>query len=140
MPELIRPPSGKASFVSPPMMVDVFLSPPGPGGSKPGSAIRIGRLEEMVSFIVRMEFPEADRGQMEDLLRNLAEATRKEPGCVTFVPHFLKEGPSAILLYEQYVDEAALEHHRSSPHFERYATQGFRKLITSRNLEFLEAV
>ena len=94
----------------------------------------------MVSFVVRMEFQEADRERVKEILCALTAATRLEPGCVSYVPHLTKEGPAAIVLYEQYVDEAALECHRNSPHFAQYAKEGLYKLITGRQLEFLDAI
>jgi len=94
----------------------------------------------MVSFLVRMEFDEADRERVQELLRPLTVATRLEPGCVSYIPHLTKEGPAAIVLYEQYVDEAALEHHRNSLHFAQYAKEGLYTLITGRHLEFLDAL
>ncbi|HEX3569533.1 MAG TPA: putative quinol monooxygenase [Acidobacteriaceae bacterium] len=94
----------------------------------------------MVSFTVRLEFPEAEREKVKGYLRKLAEESRKEPGCVTFIPHLIEEGPATVLIYEQYGDQAALEHHRNSAHFSEYAANGLYKLITSRYLERLEAV
>ena len=94
----------------------------------------------MVSFTVRMEFREEDRERVKEHLRKLAAASRQEFGCVSFVPHLVVEGPPTMLIYEQYADEAALDHHRNSPHFAQYATDGLYKLMTSRKLERLEAV
>lgn len=100
-------------------------------------------LEEqtsMVSFTVRMEFNEPDREQVKECLRQLTAATRQEPGCVTYVAHLVKDAPTTILLYEQYRDQAALEQHRSSPHFKQYAADVLYKLMTSRSVEHLEAI
>lgn len=94
----------------------------------------------MVSFTVRMGFPEAERENVKEFLRKLAAESRKEPGCVTYVPHLVQEDPSTLVIYEQYVDQAALDHHRQTPHFLEFGTNGLFKLITSRNLEWLEAV
>jgi quinol monooxygenase YgiN len=94
----------------------------------------------MVSFIVRMEFREEDRERVKEFLRLLTPASRSEPGCITYIPHLLEEGPPAILIYEQYADEAALTFHRSTPHFAQYGTDGLFKLTTSRKLERLEVV
>jgi len=94
----------------------------------------------MVSFTVRMEIPESERETAKEYLRKLAAESRKEPGCVTYIPHLVEEGPATVLIYEQYVDEAALEHHRSTPHFQEYAANGLYKLITSRSLERLHAL
>lgn len=94
----------------------------------------------MVSFTVRMEFRESDREPVKEYLRKLAEASRNEPGCVSFFPHMVEGEPATVLIYEQYADATALEYHRSSPHFSEYAANGFYKLMTSRHLERLEAV
>jgi quinol monooxygenase YgiN len=45
-----------------------------------------------------------------------------------------------VVIYEQYVDEAALEYHRNTPHFQQYAAGGLYKLKHSRQLEHLDAV
>lgn len=94
----------------------------------------------MVSFTVRMGFRDEDREQVKEYLRKLAEASRTEPGCVSFIPNLVQEGPAAMLLYESYADDAALEHHRNSPHFRDCVVNGIHKLMTSRQLERLEAV
>ena len=94
----------------------------------------------MVSFTVRMEFDPADRGKVEELLRKLAPLSRQEPGCVTYLPHFVQDAPATLVIYEQYRDEAALDHHRNSPHFQQYASNGFFKLMRARHLERLTLV
>jgi quinol monooxygenase YgiN len=45
-----------------------------------------------------------------------------------------------VLIYEQYVDEAALEHHRNSPHFHRYAIGGLYQRMRDRQVENLTAI
>ena len=40
----------------------------------------------MVSFIVRMRFAAEDREKVSDILRQLALASRQEPGCVQLYP------------------------------------------------------
>jgi quinol monooxygenase YgiN len=94
----------------------------------------------MVSFTVRLEFAESDREKVADYLRKLTAATRQEPGCVIYVAHFIQEGPPAILIYEQYRDQAAVEQHRGSSHFASYAADGLFKLTSNRRLEKLDAI
>ncbi len=94
----------------------------------------------MVSFTVRMKFEHEDHAEIAALLRRLTEETRKEPGCVSYIPHFVEGEPCTVLLYEQYVDEAALEHHRSSPHFQQYAAGGLYQKMRDREMENLVAV
>ena len=94
----------------------------------------------MVSFTVRMGFREEDRERVKDYLRKLGEASRKEPGCISFIPNLVEEGPASMLIYESYADDAALDSHRNSPHFRDYVANGIYKLITDRQLERLEAI
>jgi len=94
----------------------------------------------MISFTVRMRFDDGDRTALEEILRNLAAASRQEPGCTYFLPHFVEGEPATVLIYEQYKDEAALEHHRASPHFKQYASGGLYQLMKERSLEALHAV
>lgn len=77
--------------------------------------------QKMISFTVRMSFHPEDREEIGEALRGLAEASRKEPGCVNFVPHTLEGDPDTVLIYEQYANDAAAEAHRQSAHFKKYA-------------------
>ena len=94
----------------------------------------------MVSFTVRMEFDPADRAKVEELVRKLTPLARQEPGCVTYVPHFVQDAPATMVIYEQYRDEAALDNHRNSAHFQQYAANGFFNLMRARQLERLTIV
>ncbi len=78
----------------------------------------------MVSFIVRMRFAPEDRENISDILRQLALASRQEPGCVSYVPHTVEDDPSVVVIYEQYRDRAASEFHRTTPHFKKFAVGG----------------
>ncbi len=51
----------------------------------------------------------------------LQAESRKEPGCLMYVVHRGLDDRSRFIVYEQYKDEAALEAHRATPHFQRYA-------------------
>lgn len=94
----------------------------------------------MVTFTVRMRFTSEDREQVTELLRELALASRQEPGCVTFIPHFVEGDPDTVLIYEQYRDHAAQEAHRASEHFRKYAIGGLYQLLKERTSENLLAV
>lgn len=66
------------------------------------------------------------------LFARLTEASRAEPGCCFYQLHQSPEDPRHFFLYEQYLDDAALAAHRSSPHFEEYVQRGLFKIIESR--------
>lgn len=94
----------------------------------------------MISFTVRMRFNAADHDEIAEILRKLTAASRQEPGCVTYVPHFVDGDANTVVIYEQYADEAALDHHRNTPHFKEYAVGGLYQKMLDRQLENLTAV
>ena len=55
--------------------------------------------------------------------RSLEAESRKEKGCLMYIVHRGVNDAREFLVYEQYTDEQALEAHRQSPHFQRYAPQ-----------------
>jgi quinol monooxygenase YgiN len=94
----------------------------------------------MVSFVVRFTFNPEDRAEMAEALRLLAAASRLEPGCVSYIPHHIEGDPDTIVIYEQYRDEKALEAHRKSGHFKKYAVEGLFQKMKDRNRENLIAL
>ena len=94
----------------------------------------------MLSFTVRMTFDHGDHEEIADTLCKLTAASRQEQGCVSYVPHFVEGDPSTVLIYEQYVDAAALDHHRNSPHFRQYAIGGLYQKMRERAREDLKAL
>jgi quinol monooxygenase YgiN len=51
------------------------------------------------------------------LLQANAAASRDEPGCLEFSVFQDADDPRRVLLYEAYLDEAAFQAHRHTPHF-----------------------
>jgi quinol monooxygenase YgiN len=94
----------------------------------------------MISFIVRMKFSPEDRSEIADTLRALTLASRQEPGCITYVPHYVDGDRDTVLIYEQYRDTAAAEAHRNSAHFKQYAVGGLYQKMRDRLREDLEAL
>ena len=94
----------------------------------------------MVSFIVRLTFNKEDRADVAETLRLLADASRKELGCVSYIPHQVEDDPDTVLIYEQYVDRKALAAHRESEHFKKLAVGGIYQKMRQRNMENLIAL
>jgi quinol monooxygenase YgiN len=94
----------------------------------------------MISFTVRMTFRSDDRAEILKILSELARLTRQEDGCVNYIPHFVESDPNTIVIYEQYRDEAATEHHRSTAHFAKYAVGGLYQKMLERIVENLTAI
>jgi len=94
----------------------------------------------MISFTVRMRFSSEDHDDIERILRELTRFSRHEPGCVSYVPHFVDGDANTVLIYEQYRDEAAVEAHRATPHFAQYAIGGLYQKMLDRSVETLIAI
>jgi len=97
-------------------------------------------LSHMVSFTVRMRFVDEDRQTISDILEKLAAASRQEPGCVSYIPHWVEGDPTTVVIYEQYKDDASLDAHRATAHFQQYAVGGLYQLMRERAVENLTAV
>lgn len=87
-----------------------------------------------------MKFAEADHEVVAEMLRKLTLASRQEPGCVNYVSHFLAGDPGTVLIYEQYVDEAALEAHQNTAHFREYGSEGFYRLMRAQQIKYMDAI
>jgi quinol monooxygenase YgiN len=69
-------------------------------------------------------------------LRQMAPlVAENEPGCKLYQASRSQENPDQFLLYEQYVDEAALLHHRETPHFQRIIEGTIIPLLEKRERE-----
>lgn len=66
------------------------------------------------------------------LLPNLAKLSRAEEGCVFYEVHQGRSEPNILMLYECYRDEAALDAHRASEHFQRIVIGEIVPLLESR--------
>jgi quinol monooxygenase YgiN len=91
----------------------------------------------MITFTVRMKFRPDDRQRIAELLVSLAQASRQEPGCATYVPHTVDGEPDTVIVYEQYRDQKAAEAHRASAHFKEFAVGGLYQLMLDRQVENL---
>jgi quinol monooxygenase YgiN len=94
----------------------------------------------MISFTVRMRFDPKEIPEIRTHLEALAHASRQEPGCVTYIPHFLADDPNTVLIYEQYLDDDALDFHRNTPHFAQHAIGGLYQAMKDRFLENFIAI
>jgi quinol monooxygenase YgiN len=91
-------------------------------------------------LVVRMRAKEGEEERAVELMRELAEASRQEPGCEMYHPCRDPEDPRSFLFYEQYRDKAAWEEHAASEHFERLGANGFFPLMESRERTFYETL
>lgn len=94
----------------------------------------------MVTFTVRMKFSLEDHDKVAEILRDVTVGSRAEPGCVSYICHFVEGSPETVFIYEQYKDQDAVEAHRQSAHFQKYVIGGLYQLMKDREVENLVAV
>jgi autoinducer 2-degrading protein len=86
----------------------------------------------MICLAVNLLAKAGHEQEIKNNFAKLAPLSRKEPGCRLYIAHQSVDDPRKFLVYEQYDDNAALEFHRKSEHFQRYATNGLYKYVESR--------
>lgn len=75
----------------------------------------------MIVLAVTWQAKPGHEAEVAELFRKLTAESRKEPGCLMYQVHRLKDDPARFFIYEQYKDEGALEAHRNTKHFVEYA-------------------
>lgn len=76
----------------------------------------------MMTFLARMTIREGKEEEFVRLARQLtAEVLENEPETVNYEFFKLRDEPRGYAVYEQFVNEAAEEAHRNTPHFHKLA-------------------
>ena len=82
----------------------------------------------MVVLVVTWMAKTGHEAEVATVFSKLTEESRKEPGCVMYQVHRHKTESRRFFIYEQYKDDAALEAHRTAPHFLQYARKELPKV------------
>ncbi len=89
----------------------------------------------VVSAYWRAKEGKADR--LAEVIEELLEPSRAEPGNVFYQAHRSEEDPQQFYLYEQYRDEAGYEAHQATEHFTRLVKgEAIPELLDERRREF----
>jgi len=91
-------------------------------------------------LIVRMKAQEGNEERAAELMAELAEASRAEPGCEAYEPCRETEDPRSFAIYERYRDQAAFEAHGQTEHFQRLAAGELFGLMESRERVFYDPI
>ncbi len=75
-----------------------------------------------------------------ELLRRVAAASRKEPGCLLFWTHRSLEDEGVFFLYEQYASEQAFREHAASAHVRDIVIEDAVKRLDVRRRETFETI
>ena len=81
-----------------------------------------------------------EEAAVEGLLGQVAAASRNEPGCLLFWTHRSIDEPGRFFLYEQYVDEAAVQAHAASEHVRTFVLEDAVHRLDERRREMYETL
>jgi quinol monooxygenase YgiN len=82
-----------------------------------------------VAIFTRLVAKPGRRQELLAVLRELAVATRAEPGNEEFLVHAARDEPDVVLGYERFVDSAAVDTHRATDAV-RVARESLEDLLT----------
>jgi quinol monooxygenase YgiN len=87
-------------------------------------------------------FVKPGRGdEVEAALRRMAPIVKAtEPGCALYHANRAADNPDLFLLYEHYIDQAALDAHRNTPHFKEIIEGAIAPLLDRREREQFQSV
>ena len=88
---------------------------------------------------VFLEINPADMPKFMEAIKENGAASVKEPGCRTFNIHVSAKDPNQVFLYEVYDNAAALDSHRQSAHFKKYAATT-KDMVTKRDARPMTSV
>ena len=95
----------------------------------------------MITMVARYKVRPGQGDAVETALQRMAPLVKEhEPGCATYQVNRSTDDPDSFLLYEQYVDEAALEAHRQTPHFKEIIEGTIVPMLEKREREFYHLV
>jgi quinol monooxygenase YgiN len=88
-----------------------------------------------LQVIARYTLAPGNEDEVLALLPQLAEASRAEPGNVSFTVYRALENPRDVVLLERYVSRDAFAAHRETPHFQELVLGKIAPLLENRVVE-----
>ena len=70
--------------------------------------------------------------RVHEILRELGDASRAEPGVITYTTHVDPDNPREFFIYEKYHDSSGLEAHQQTTHFQQLVLETAIPLLESR--------
>ncbi len=89
---------------------------------------------------VHFVFAPEDGDKVEAIFRELREASRAEAGVIAFDIGRGRDEPNVFDLWEVYRDQAALDFHKATDHYQRLVVNGIRPLAKERSADLLSPI
>jgi quinol monooxygenase YgiN len=93
-----------------------------------------------LALVARLTAREGAQDRVAELLGELSVASRAEPGNIHYIAHRDPDLPRVFVMYELYRDEAALDAHGETEHFQRLAVGELFDLLEDRHRQLYETL
>ena len=97
-------------------------------------------MEGHLTVVGRLIAKAGQEVALRDALVAVSEASRREPGCINYDLHVSESEPDHFTLYENWVDQAALDLHFEQPHSRALAQRLPDLLATELTMERLTEI
>ncbi len=94
----------------------------------------------MFTVVARYYMKEGTEDLAIDLLKTVLPLARKEPGCITYTLNQSVDDPRQLMLFEQYVDEAAFLEHLATPYAQELVVSKVIPMIQKREREIYTSI
>jgi len=92
----------------------------------------------MLAVVVTLVVKEGQAEALRDAFRRLIAPTLAEEGCLLFAPAVDQEDTRRVVVYEQWVDLAALHAHRETPHYRSIVLEEIFPAVESHERRLLD--
>lgn len=91
----------------------------------------------MITILVEFKFAKKNVDEAKLLLKELADESSKEEGCIFYSALQDSSNKSKFILYEVFKDSESQEFHKTTPHYKHLLNERLRPLIKERCVRFL---
>jgi quinol monooxygenase YgiN len=94
---------------------------------------------QAITVVARWQVADDALDEVLALVAELRPQSLAEPGCLGYEVYRSVDTPASLLLVERYRDQAALEAHRQSAHYQALVVRRILPLLAARQVELLQA-
>lgn len=91
----------------------------------------------MITILVEFKFAKEDVLEAKELLKELAEESSNEEGCVFYSAMQDSSNPCKFILYEVFEDKEAQDFHKTTKHYEQILNGRIKPMVRERCVRFL---
>lgn len=93
-----------------------------------------------ITVVARWHLKDGALGEVLSILAELRPASLAEPGCLSYEVYQGVGAAGSLLLLERYSDQAAIDAHKQSAHYQALVVERVLPLLAERQVELLRAV